>query len=220
MYTPNPYVDQPIAKAMVVRHAGKGPIEPLPLANSIPVALLRTCRQLHAESSAIFYGANVFRIWFLSDTELSFAYRRMVRHVIFTAEVDRRIFGSNMDEVGYWWKRRFWPSLTNNAKNMLGRFPCVKTLTFPLKAPHYGETWRPAFFAVENKTRDQRISLAASWMNIRCPWENERLRECLQMTLVPATTLMKEDYRGSRFPEDEWDSTEFADAFELMKCLG
>ncbi|CAO2655267.1 Nn.00g103310.m01.CDS01 [Neocucurbitaria sp. VM-36] len=223
IYSPNPYAVPPITKAMLVRHKGEGPVEPQPLGDLIPMALLRTCRQLHAECSAVLYGANAFRIWFLSDTELKPTYRELVRHIIFTAEVDHRIFSSDLDEVSYWWKRRFWPTLVQNGISMLDRFSSLETLTFPMKSPRHGESWRPAFFAVENKTREQRVALAANWMKPRCPLENERLRECLQIELVPPSGLSKDDYAGSRFApdedEEEWDCMEFMDAFELMKSL-
>lgn len=229
IYSPNPYAIRPVAKAMIVRHEGRGPFEPQPLGNIIPMKLMQTCRQLHAECSAVLYGENVFRIWFLSDTELTLAYRQLVRNVILTAEVDHRVFGTALEEVSYGWKRRFWPTIISNGINMLERFPGLETLTFPLKPPRHGEIWRPAFFAVENKTRAQRVALAANWMKPRCPLENERLRACLQLELVPpsgSSKVAKDDYKGSRFApeededeEQEWDCTEFRDAFELMKTL-
>lgn len=224
MYSPNPYVDQPLAKAMIVRYKDEGPIEPCAIAAMIPMALLKTCRQVHAEGSAVLYGDNIFRIWFLSDNELGLPYRLQVRHVIFTAEIDHRIFGHDLEEVGYWWKRRFWPSVTKNGQNMLDRFPQLATLTLPLKPPRHGEVWRPAFMNARHKTRDQRIALAASWMKLRCPWEHEALRRCLRLDIesLPPSKLSKEEYEGSRFAPDEdddtsWDSSEFTEAFQLMK---
>ncbi|KAH7355808.1 hypothetical protein BKA66DRAFT_575148 [Pyrenochaeta sp. MPI-SDFR-AT-0127] len=231
IYSPNPYAVRPIAKAMIVRHKGYGPVEPQPLGNIIPMALMRTCYQLHAECSAVLYGENVFRIWFLSDTELTLAYRQLVRHISLTAEVDHRVFGSSLEEVSYGWKRRFWPTIITNSTSMLERFPSLETLTFPLKPPRHGELWRPAFFAVEHKTRAQRVALAANWMKPRCPFENERQRQCLQLELVPSSRQQKvslDEYKGSRFApeedededmEQEWDCTEFTDAFELMKSF-
>lgn len=223
IYSPNPYAMRPTTKAMLIRHKGEGPVEPQPLGNVIPMALPRACRQLHAECSAILYGANAFCIWFLSDTVLKLGYRQLVRHMIFTAEVDHRIFGIDLDEVSYWWKRRFWPTLVQNGISKLESFSSLETLTLPIKPPRYGASWKPAFFAVENKTREQRISLAANWMRARCPFEDGRLRECLQIELEPPSGLSKDEYEGSRFTPDEddkeWDEKEFVDAFELMKTL-
>jgi hypothetical protein len=108
---------------------------------------------------------------------------------------------------------------------MLERFPNLESLTFPLRPPRHGTIWRPASLTVENTTREQRVALAASWMKLRCPWENEKLRECLYLEVVPPPGLLKEEYKGSRFvPEDDedrvWGCAEFADAFELMKNMG
>lgn len=73
--------------------------------------------------------------------------------------------------------------------------------------------------ASDQKTRDQRISLAAAWLKIKCPLELEKLRHCLQLEIVPAAGYMKDDYEGSRFStEEEWDSSEFTEAFEKMKA--
>jgi hypothetical protein len=99
------------------------------------------------------------------------------------------------------------------------QFPNLETLTFSLKPPR-GEIWTPAFFAVANKTREQRIDLVATWMSQRCSWEDDRLRQILHLEMVPSPGLSRREYAGSRFiPEDDdaWDCTEFADAFEQMK---
>ncbi|KAF1847043.1 uncharacterized protein K460DRAFT_52362 [Cucurbitaria berberidis CBS 394.84] len=222
LYSPNPYAMIPYSKAMQVRHKGEGPVEPQPLGTVIPIALLTACRQLHVEGSAILYGSNAFRLWFLSDIEIRLSYRQLVKHIIFTTEVDYHIFSHNLDEVSYWWKRRFWPNLIKNSTSAFERFPGLETLTFPIKPPRHGESWRPAFFAVANKTRHQRVTLAANWMKSRCPLENERLRECLQLELVPFTSRSKDEpdeEEEEEEEEEEWDCTEFVEAFELMKTL-
>ncbi|KAF5846249.1 hypothetical protein GGP41_003686 [Bipolaris sorokiniana] len=59
IYTRDPTAARLVARAMNIQHAGRGPSAPQPLVNgALPVALLRTCRQLNAESSPILYSAN------------------------------------------------------------------------------------------------------------------------------------------------------------------
>lgn len=106
---------------------------------------------------------------------------------------------------------------------MLAQFPNVESLTVPMKPGVESTAWRPVFFAVGGKTAERRIELAAEWMLERCPLEDERLRDCLHLELVPPLgSISKEEYAGSRFAPDEedWDYTEFENAFELMKALG
>ncbi len=186
---------------------------------------MRTCKQLHTECSAVLYGANVFRILHFSDANFELAYCQLVRHVIYIAQVDHRIFVSDLDEVDFGWTRRFWPLMLQNGSRMLERFPRLENLTFPLKPLRHGESWKPAFFAVENKTRAQRVAIAANWMKIRCPWRNLRLRDCLHLELDPPKKISKAELEGSSFDpeetfEEEWDCTEFIEAFELMKVSG
>ncbi len=236
LYSPNPYVLTAITKAKVVRYKDHGPPEPKPVRRFMPSALLRSCRQMHAEASPVLYGANIFRIWYLGDAEMR-SYRHLLRHVVFTSDLDHRIFGRGLEEVAYGWRRRFWPTLIQNALEMLERFPGLETLTFPIEPPFRkeGEEWRPAFFNVSHKTREQRVALAANWLRYKCPIENERLRKVLLVEVVPRTRapkkkVEKEEYVGSRFePEDDeeeqneedegWDCTEFAEAFKLTKSL-
>lgn len=232
LYSPDPYVLTAITKAKVVRWKEIGPPEPQPVDALMPTALLRSCRQVHAEASPVLYGSNVFRIWFLGDAEMR-SYRQLVRHVVFSSDLDHRIFGRGLEEVAYGWRRRFWPTLVQNAIDMLERFPGLETLTLPIEAPFRkeGEEWRPAFFNVSHKTREQRVALAANWLRYKCPIEDERLKKVLLIEVVPRKTakrkVEKEDYVGSRFePEeddeegvDEWDCTEFAEAFQLTKKI-
>ena len=106
-----------------------------------------------------------------------------------------------------------------SSEAILEQFPNLDTLTYSLKPPRE-EIWKPAFFDVANKTREQRVDLAASWMGQMCSWENERLRGILHLEMVPPPGLSRDDYAGSRFvPEDEdvWDYTEFVDSFEQMR---
>jgi hypothetical protein len=208
-----------------VRHQNTGPIEPQALGNLIAIAMMRTCQQLHSEGSAVLYGQNVFRIWFLSKITLPPIYRQLVHHVTFTTEADYRIFVADLDTVSYWWKHRFWPTIINDGKELLDSFPCIETITVPVKPLGTDVGWKPAFFAVENKTTEQRVALAAAWMEARCPFESERLRKCLRVELVPpAGNVSKQVSEGSCFaPDDdndekEWDYSEFADAFEMMRC--
>jgi hypothetical protein len=156
--------------------------------------------------------------------ETSLVYRQLVRHVIFIADADLRLYKTNLDEVNYGWKRRLWPSIVSGGAETLKRYPNLETLTVILASPNYGQPWRPAFFAVQNKTKEQRIALAVRWLQSRCPLENERLRACLRMEVTPPAMLSKDDFSGSIFsPDDneeiEWDCTEFSEAFKIVMSL-
>jgi hypothetical protein len=225
MYSPNLYSNRrPIYKARVVRHRNEGPIEPRHLGKVIVMSMMQTCKQLHAECSPVLYGENIFRIGPLNDMETSLMYRQLVRHVVYMADADSRIYKNNLDEVNYGWTRRLWPSIISGGTTTLERYPNLETLTITLTSPSYGQAWRPAFFAVYNKTKEQRIAYAVRWLKPRCPLLNERLRECLGVELhTPFTALKKEDFEGSRFAlegmEDEWDCEEFAEAFRVVKGI-
>ncbi|KAF2825776.1 hypothetical protein CC86DRAFT_407038 [Ophiobolus disseminans] len=222
IYSANPYSVRPDSKAMIVRYRNEGPIEPQKLGNAIPVPMLRICKQLHAECGPFLYGGNVFRVWFLSDTGLPLQYRQLVRHIMFTTEPDHRIFKTNFDEVNYGWKRRFWPSVITAGMDLIERFPSLETLTCVPITTSCPE-WTPAFFTVYNKTKEQRIALAAQWLQSRCPVENDQLRACLRLELQAPPGLSTDEFKGSRFvpdeDEDSWDCTEFAHAFQLMRVL-
>jgi hypothetical protein len=225
MYSPNPYSNRrPTYKARIVRLRNKGPAEPQRLGRAIALSLLTTCRQLHAECSPVLYGGNVFRIGPSNDIETSLVYRQLVQHIIFIADVDLRLYKTNLDEVNYGWKRRLWPSIVNGGAGTLARYPNIETLTVILASPNYGQPWRPAFFAVRTKTKEQRISLAVQWLQTRCPLENERLRACLRMEVNPPVLYSKHEFIGSKFAPDEddesdWDCTEFAEAFKIVMNL-
>jgi len=220
VYSTNPYRARPDTKAMIVRHGNEGPIKPQKLGNAFPLSIIRTCKQLHAECSPVLYGQNVFRVWFLHTRDLSPKYRQLVRHLMFTTCADNRIYSPDLDEVDHVWKRRFWPTIRTAGVKLLEDFPNLETLTFDPHPPSRSG-WRPAFFAVENKTKEQRIALAAQWLRTRCPIDNDRLRACLQLEFASTPGIPKEDFQGSRFAPDEdddcWDHTEFAEAFRLMK---
>jgi hypothetical protein len=167
---------------------------------------MRTCRQLHAECRGVLYGHNVFRLY-MSDAPFVPFYQNLVRHITFTTDADHRIFGDDLETVSYWWRKRFWPDIITKSTKILDRFPSLETLTFPIQLNRSGQTWRPAFLASDLKTREQRIVVAASWMAAQCPFENEKLRKCLHLEIMPA----------SSFSAHEWDPAEFTEAFELMK---
>jgi hypothetical protein len=219
VYSRDPFAVRPVTRALNIRHGGEGPIEPQPLRNDqIPVALIRTCRQLRAESSPVFFGTNVLSFWALGNIDVGLANRCLVRHVV-TEASPRGIFDKSLDHVSYCWKRRFWPEILRSSEDILEQFPNLDTLTYSLKPPR-GVIWRPALFDVANKTREQRVDLVASWMGQMCVWEYERLRRILHLEMVPSPGLSRDEYVGSRFvPEDEdtWDCTEFSDAFDRMK---
>lgn len=228
MYSPNLYSNRrPIYKARIVRHGNAGPIEPQRLGRCIALSMLQTCKQLHAECSLVFYGENIYRLGPLNDIDTSVVYRQLVRHVVYIADADLRIYQTNLDEVNYGWTRRLWPSIISGGTATLERYPNLETMTITLTSPRYvhHRPWRPAFFAVYNKTRAQRIAYAVRWLKPRCPLQNERLRDCLrvEMHTPPWEALSKEDFKNSWFAdaveEDDWDFAEFAEAFRVVKSL-
>jgi hypothetical protein len=210
---------------MHARHKGNGPAEPQPLRDLLPVALLRTCRQLRAESTSVLYGANVFSFWVLKDTELLLTHRHLVRHIVTAGIAPSWQLQRRTHEVDSWWRRRLWPEIQQNGQLLLDRFPHLETLTSPLKPPQHGSVWRPSLPDIEGESREQRIALAASWVKARCPFQDERLRECLTLEVVPPLGLSEEQFVGSRFAaEDEQDENwrgcaEFVEAFELMRKM-
>jgi hypothetical protein len=131
----------------------------------------------------------------------------------------QKIFDANLEIVGYWWRRHFWPDVLEKSRRLLQTYAELETLTFTIKSSRAGETWTPAFIAGNHKTREQRVALAAGWLRVMCPFGDEpRLRECLRMEIVPTGGLPEIMYEGSRFyEEDEWDCEEFAEAFVKMK---
>ncbi|EMD65039.1 hypothetical protein COCSADRAFT_141515 [Bipolaris sorokiniana ND90Pr] len=228
IYTRDPTAARLVARAMNIQHAGRGPSAPQPLVNgALPVALLRTCRQLNAESSPILYSANVFSSWNARLLELSLAHRNLlVRHIVMEAS-PRGIFDKSLEHVEYCWKNRFWPEILKSGKALLDYFPNLESLTFSLKPPRGDELWRPGFFAVGgNKTREQRVGIVALWMSLGCCWADadQGLKACLHLEMgrQPAR-IGRDEFVGSKFaPEEEeddgvWDYTEFADAFDRMK---
>jgi hypothetical protein len=211
---------RPAIKAKIIKDKNSGPSEPRSIASVIPIALMRTCRQLHAECRGMLYGENVFRLY-MSNAPFAPFYQNLVRHITFITDADHRIFVDDLETVSYWWRKRFWPDIITKSTKILDRFPSLETLTFPIQLNRGGQTWRPAFLASGSMTREQRVIHAASWMVAKCPFENERLRKCLHLEMMPAAGFSKETYEGSRFmpDEDEWDPTEFTEAFEQMKLM-
>jgi hypothetical protein len=204
---------------MNIRHGGDGPIEPQSLLNGmIPVALFRTCRQLRAESSPVFYSNNTMSFWELGHISVGLVNMRLVRHVVVEAS-PCGILDKSLEHVNYCWKRRFWPEILRRSAAILEQFPNLQTLTFSLNPPR-DKIWRPAFFDVASKTREERIDRVATWMGQRCTWGDERLRAILHFEMRPSPGSSREDYLGSRFvceEDDIWDCTELSKAFEQMK---
>lgn len=227
IYSPRSFTSvKPKVKAMNYRHKQEGPHEPQYLGNTINIALIRVCRQLQAECSPVLYSENVYRVWFLSASDdVAPTYRGLVRHVLYSMQADARIYKDSLDDVTYGWKRRFWPSVVDSGERMLERFPNLETLTIPISPPRYGQEWMPAFFNVKNKTREQRVDIAARWMHAGCPLEHERLRACLHLEVASSLDFTKEQlYSRSRFVIDEdegpnWDPSEFDEAFQIKKTL-
>lgn len=222
IYTKDPTQPERRVRAKIVRHRNIGKPEPQSVYKHISMGLLRTCRQLHAETAPVLYGDNIFRIWVMNKDHLALEYRQLIRRVIFTAESSHRIFGPrDLDAVSYGWRNKFWPSILDGGEKALAQFPNVENITVPMNT---GEApgWTPVMFAIGGKTAERRIELAAEWMLERSPLKDERLRDCLHLELVPPPgSIFKWEYAGSRFApdEDDWDCTEFENAFELMKVL-
>ncbi|KAF2276335.1 uncharacterized protein EI97DRAFT_35704 [Westerdykella ornata] len=234
IYSTDAYHVRRNAKAVIVRHKGLGPQSPLAISKSVPISLFRTCKQLHAESLPFLYSRNLFRLY-ASNTDFAPRYRGYVRNVVFSTDsmIHKQVFDRNVETVGYAWRRRFWPDVLQKSKRLLTTYPNLQTLTFAIKSSKPGETWRPAFMAAENRTRKQRVAVAAAWMRPWCPFANdleeEKLRRCLLLEIVPGSPgpgsrgegkdEEEDEYRGSRFePEEEWDCGEFAEAWKL--CVG
>ena len=132
--------------------------------------------------------------------------------------MNQKIFGSDLSVVDFCWRRYFWPDVVVKSTKVLQTYPNINTLLFPIKANRGG--WKPAFMGSERKTRGQRVATAATWLKAKCPFSDERLRECLQLEIIPTRSIAKELYEGSRFSfEDEWDPSEFTEAFDMMRIL-
>ena len=226
IFDKEPSRHQALIRGTIVKYKDAGPSEPQRVGKRVPIALMRTCKQVHVESSDVLYGRNVFQM-FMARVNFSATYDPLVRSIVFMIEPDHRIYADDLDTVGYWWKRRVWTDIVDRSMTLLNRFPNLKSLTFPIKSGRlgskFGITWRPAFLAWENKTREQRISLAAAWMRAKCSFANDRMREVLHLELVPAPSILKDELVGSRFileeDDDEWSPEEFYEAFEKMKTL-
>ncbi|KAJ4356632.1 uncharacterized protein N0V89_004668 [Didymosphaeria variabile] len=136
-------------------------------------------------------------------------------------EAGRGIYNVDLEVMAYWWRRVFWPIVIDMSTKLLGRYPNLEALTFPIKSDQVGVTWRPAFLAAQQKTKEHRIAFASRWLAINCPMKDERIRQVLHLEIMPSTSLSKEDFEGSRLyimdEEDEWDGAELAEAFQEMK---
>jgi hypothetical protein len=164
------------------------------------------------------FGRNAFRLY-ASNADFAPRYRAHVRHIVFTTDsMIQKIFDNDREIVSYWWRRHFWPDIIDKSMRLLQTYPNLVTLTFPIKSSRQGETWRPAFMASEQKTRDQRIAVAAAWLKANSPFDDKRLQDCLHLEIVPAAPDWKESWLTSRiYLEEEWDCSEFEEAFKRMK---
>ncbi|KAF1357468.1 hypothetical protein EJ07DRAFT_167643 [Lizonia empirigonia] len=130
----------------------------------------------------------------------------------FTTEVAYHIIDGDLDAVSHGWKRRLWPNILYSGKKVLAQFPIVESVAVTMKPGVESTAWRPVLFVVGGTTAERRIELAAEWMLETCPLEDERLRDCLHLELLPPPgSMTKGEYAGSRFAPDEedWDYTEF-----------
>lgn len=209
-------------KAQNVRYRNHGPAETQSLfQTSLYTALLRSCRQLHAEACPVFYSDNIFRIEQLAEGtyNLALPYRLLVRRVVVA-----NFYHGGMPDLDHLdhWTCRLWPEVLVQSGKLLNRFPNIESLTVPIRVGSRKTDWMPACFKLGGKTAEARVELAASWMLGRSPLRDEKLRDCLHLELeAPRGKIWREEYAGSRFApdENEWDYEEFEDAFELMKVL-
>lgn len=233
IYNTDPYRPQPRLKSKVVRYRGVGSADPVGVYEQVSIGLLRSCRQLHAECAPVLYGDNTFRTWLLGKANLTLTYRQLVRYATCTTEAAYRILDTrDLDTTSHGWRHRFWPAILDSGGRMIVQFPNIESITVPMQPTavvrqddslvEVPPTWRPAFFDLGGRTADRRIELAAEWMLERTKFPDERMRDCLHLEIVPSPNrIPREEYAGSRFApdEEEWDYTEFANAFELMKAL-
>jgi hypothetical protein len=212
-------------KAKNVRYRNHGPTETQCLSQTgVSTALLRSCRQLHAEACPVFYSDNVFRIVQLAEGTFNLAlpYRLLVRRVVVDDLYYKIHRGTpDLDHVHHW-QFKLWPIILLQSGKMLDRFPNIENLAVPIKVGRRETDWMPACFKLGGEMAEARVELAARWMLKMSPLRDERLRDCLHLELeAPPGKIWREEYAGSRFApdEEEWDYKEFEDAFELMKVL-
>jgi hypothetical protein len=228
IYSPDPYSAQPVMHAKVVRHKGSGPHSPTPIGIDMTTALLLTCRQVHVESAEVLYGKNIFRLY-STYSNASFAplYTSLVRHIVFTTDsMVEKIFAANLETVEYWWQKHFWPDVVAKSTKVLTTFPYLESLTFPMKSRQHGLACDPALIPVfmafpKQKTREQRVALGAAWLKEKCPFpdDNDRLRKCLQLEVVPTAAASRSYYAsgGADIGSRWWDMSEFSEAFTKMR---
>lgn len=219
VYSRDSFIVPHNARASVVRNGDEGPLEPRRVPEIIPIAFMRVCRQVHAECIGFLYSLNIFRLY-TSNADFAPRYRSLVRQVVFTTDaINQKVFSQDLSVMEYCWRRYFWPEVIVKSIKVLQTFSNLDTLIFPIQSS--GASWKPAFISSLQKSRVERVALAAGWLQSRCPIADERLRDCLQLEVIRKPSIAKELYEGSRFFfEEEWDPTEFAEAFNLMKVYG
>ena len=209
-------------KAKNVRYRNHGPAATQSLfQTSLYTALLRSCRQVHAEACPVFYSDNIFRINQLSEGtyNLALPYRLLVRRVVVANF--HQVGMPDLDHIDYW-TYGLWPSVLAQSGKLLDQFPNIKSLTVPIKVGRLETDWMSACLRLGGETAEARVELAARWMLRRIPLRDERLRDCLHLELeAPQEKIWTKEHAGYRFApdEDDWDYKEFEDAFELMKAL-
>jgi hypothetical protein len=209
-----------------VRYKDEGPLEPQRISNAFASNLLKTCQQLQPESAALFYGQNIFKFP-MGNIDFAPSYRSLVRHIVFTTEAGRGIYSSDLEVMSYWWRQVFCANVAASSSKLLLLYPGLETLTLPIRSDNIRDTWRPAFMAVDYRTREQRISVGARWLKANCPMEDERLSRILHLEIHTISTshISRAEFEVSRFAFEEddedasWNHTEFAAAFERMKYV-
>lgn len=223
IYPTDHFQARPKLRSKVVRYRGFGTTDLVGVNEQISIGLLRSCRQLHAECAPVLYGDNTFQLFLFGKAELALTYRKLIRYAMTTTEAAYRILDArDLIDTSHGWRNRFWPAVLHSGAQTLTQCPKVESITVSLKPRDKPPAWRPAFFNLGGRNADRRIDLAAAWMRKTTRFPSEILRDCLHLELETSPdSISIEEYAGSRFApdEEEWDYTEFATAFELMKTL-
>ncbi|OCL03279.1 hypothetical protein AOQ84DRAFT_154437 [Glonium stellatum] len=195
-----------------------GPSEPIPLKIVMSTALMKTCRQIHAECSPILYGHNNFSLLMPDRDFVSATYLPLIRHITLISNSDTRLFDQNAYNVSLAWRATFWPLVSRRCEKLLGLFPKLQSIRYLIYATDSnGNARKPAFIKYEGTTREDRIDMAATWFRYRCPFGSDRLRDCLNLEITPPPS-------GTPSATDlsepgAWDISEFSEAFERMKLI-
>ena len=211
---------RPRLRGRIVEYSSGSLLQPERINKCIPIGFIKTCRQMHAECTAVLYSRNSFRLY-MDNADFAAPYRPLIRHVTFTLEAGRGIYSHNPEVMCYWWRRVFWPNVIDTSTKILHNYPNLQRLTLPIKSNDPSHIWRPAFFSFGHITKEQRTAQAAQWLRLNCPINNDRLRQVLRLEIQQSASFLKmmnktnESFRLlEEEDEDYWDGSELAQAWE------